>query len=41
MENMDAKNPKYNYGVLVSNKNWYWYENWVEEVKKYCKNNMV
>lgn len=40
-KNMDAKNPKYNYGVLVSNKNWYWYENWVEEVKKYCKNNMV
>ncbi len=34
----DAKNPKYNYGVKVS-KQWYWYENWVEIVREYCKKN--
>lgn len=32
----DAKNPKYNFGVEVEGK-WYWYEKWIEEVKKYCK----
>lgn len=34
----DAKNKKYNYGVRVS-KQWYWYENWIEVVRDYCKNN--
>lgn len=34
----DAKNNKYNYGVLVS-KTWYWYQKWVDEVEKYCKEN--
>lgn len=32
----DAKNPKYHYGVKVS-KTWYWYDNWLKEVGKYCK----
>lgn len=32
----DAKNPKFNYGVLISNQ-WYWYETWVSEVEKYCE----
>lgn len=30
----DAKNPKYNFCVEGK---WYWYEKWIEEVKKYCK----
>lgn len=34
----DAKNPKKNYGVLIS-KTWYWYDTWLEEVKKYCEGN--
>lgn len=34
----DAKNKKYNYGVKVS-KQWYWYENWVNEVRDYCIKN--
>ena len=34
----DAKNPNKNYGVLVVDK-WYWYENWVNEVKRYCIEN--
>ena len=33
---MDAKNSKYNYGIMIVNQ-WYWYENWIEEVKRYCE----
>lgn len=32
----DAKNPKYHYGVNVV-KTWYWYDNWLKEVEKHCK----
>lgn len=32
----DAKNPKKNYGVNIS-KQWYWYDSWVQEVRKNCK----
>lgn len=32
----NAKNQKYNYGVLIS-KTWYWHETWLHEVEKYCK----
>lgn len=32
----DARNPKYNYGIWIA-KQWYWYENWIEVVRKYCK----
>lgn len=34
----DAKNPKFSYGVEVSG-TWYWYDNWVIEVRKYCEEN--
>lgn len=34
----DAKNLKKNYGVIIS-KQWYWYDSWVQEVRKYCKQN--
>ena len=33
---LDAKNPQKGYGTFVSNY-WYWYENWIDEVRKYCK----
>ena len=32
----DARNPKYNYGVFIA-KQWYWYENWLDVVRKYCE----
>lgn len=32
----DAKNPKFNYGVLIS-KTWYWYDTWLKEIEKYCE----
>jgi len=32
---MDARNPAKGYGVWVQ-KTWYWYESWVEMVRKYC-----
>ncbi len=35
----DAKNPAKGYGTLVADKHWHWYENWVEVVRKYCKEN--
>ena len=34
----NAKNPKFNYGVLIS-KTWYWYETWLKEVEKHCEEN--
>jgi uncharacterized protein YlaN (UPF0358 family) len=33
---MDAKNPKYQYGVEVEGA-WYWYEAWLEVVRKHCQ----
>ena len=35
---MDAKNPAKGFGVQVQN-TWYWYDNWVEEVRKHCRTN--
>ncbi|MDD2578063.1 MAG: DUF3644 domain-containing protein [Candidatus Dojkabacteria bacterium] len=32
----DAKNPSKGYGTKVVNY-WYWYENWIEVVRKHCK----
>lgn len=32
----DAKNKKFNYGICVS-KQWYWYENWINEVRNHCE----
>lgn len=34
-KNLDARNLQKNYGVMVEDV-WYWYDNWVEEVKKHC-----
>ncbi len=32
----DAKNPKYHYGIQIAT-TWYWYDNWLKEVKQYCE----
>lgn len=34
----DAKNKKYKYGVKVEAQ-WYWYQSWVDAVRKYCIEN--
>ena len=34
---LEGKNPGKGYGVLVA-KTWYWYDRWVDEVRKYCAN---
>lgn len=34
----DAKNSKYSYGVDISGQ-WYWYDNWIEFVRIYCREN--
>jgi Domain of unknown function (DUF3644) len=34
----DAKNPRHQFGVEVEG-NWFWYETWVAEVRKYCEEN--
>jgi hypothetical protein len=34
----DAKNPKKQYGTMVESA-WYWYESWLEEVRKHCQQN--
>jgi len=33
---LDAKNPSKGYGMMVAGKFWYWYERWVEVVRKHC-----
>ncbi len=35
-QSKDGKNPTNNYGTNVEG-TWYWYERWVDEVRKYCK----
>lgn len=35
-KSLDAKNPAKGYGAQVA-KTWYWYENWLEEVRKHCR----
>lgn len=35
----DARNIKKGFGTWVTGKQWYWYENWLVEVRKYCCNN--
>ena len=37
-KDLDAKNPGKGYGVIVS-KMWYWYDRWVDEVRKHCATN--
>jgi hypothetical protein len=34
----DGKNPKHQWGVQVEG-TWFWYESWLEEVRKFCKEN--
>lgn len=36
---LDAKNPVNGFGALVAGKAWHWYERWVDEVKKHCRDN--
>ena len=33
---LDAKNPKYKFGVEVEKK-WYWYDTWLQKVEEECK----
>ena len=35
---VNAKNPGKGFGVMVAN-HWYWYERWVDVVRKHCKDN--
>ena len=35
---LDARNPNKGFGVMVQ-KTWYWYESWVEQVRKHCQEN--
>ena len=35
---MDAKNPKHQWGVQVEG-TWFWYESWLNEVRKHCQQN--
>jgi len=35
---MDAKNQGMRYGVQVQ-KTWYWYDNWIEQVRNHCQKN--
>lgn len=35
----DAKNTKFHYGAMVSNKTWYWYQSWIDVVFEYCEEN--
>ena len=37
-QSMDAKNPGKGYGVQLIH-TWYWYERWVDEVRKHCVDN--
>jgi len=36
---MDAKNPSKNFGIQVE-KNWYWYDSWLKQVREYCQRNV-
>lgn len=35
---MDARNPAKGFGVAVQ-KTWYWYDGWVDQVRKHCQDN--
>jgi hypothetical protein len=36
-QSQDAKNPTKGYGTMVAGKVWHWYERWVDEVRKHCR----
>lgn len=35
----DAKNSSKGLGSIIAGKQWYWYEKWVEEVRRHCQSN--
>ena len=37
-QSLNAKDEAKGFGVKVAN-TWYWYENWLQEVEKHCKQN--
>ncbi len=37
----DAKNPSKGFGYMVADKQWHYYENWVETVREHCHNNKI
>ena len=38
-KSLKARDPGKGYGVWVADKFWYWYERWVDEVRKHCREN--
>ena len=38
-KSLEAKDPAKGYGILVADKFWYWYERWIDEVRKHCGEN--
>lgn len=36
---LDAKNKENGFGTMVAGKYWHWYERWLDEVRKHCKEN--
>ena len=35
-KSLKAKDPKKQYGVKLSDGQWYWYESWVVKVREHC-----
>lgn len=33
---LDAKNPSLGYGIMVADKSWYYYESWIDVIRKHC-----
>jgi hypothetical protein len=33
---LEAKDPKKGYGVLIAEKDWLWYETWLNRVREHC-----
>ena len=40
-KSMNAKDSSKSYGTLVAGNHWHWYESWVSEVRKHCKENAI
>jgi hypothetical protein len=36
---LDAKDPKKGYGTLIAEKDWLWYETWLNKVREHCAEN--
>lgn len=39
-QTLDARNPKHAYGVFLRDKDWWWYENWLERARLFCSENV-